>query len=158
MIRCHFRKSGGGGQGWTWKRDISRLICLAAILLAVFAWGADAQSTLKIELNKLETRENACRAYFLFENSTKHDFSGFKLDLVVFGQDGVITKRLAVDVAPLPASKTTVKLFDIEGHKCNGIGRILINDVLDCRDKKGTRPDCVSLVAPASRSPVPFVK
>ncbi len=117
-----------------------------------------AEGPIRIELNKLEKHDGACRAYLVFENSTERNFSVFKLDLVMFGPDGVITKRLAVDTAPLRAAKTSVKLFDLARLGCADVGRILINDVIECRDQKGKRTDCVTLVAPSSRSSVPLVK
>src|SRR3546814_13298842 len=43
-----------------------------------------------------------------------------------FGGDrtGVVAKRLAVQAAPLPAGKTSLKVFDVEGHGCEDIGSI----------------------------------
>jgi hypothetical protein len=117
-----------------------------------------AAESLRIELNKLEPQEGACRAYLVFNNHTSHSFSGLTLDLFLFDKKGIIAKRLAVDAAPLPADKTSVKLFDIEGLACNSVGRILVNDVLDCQDETGERQDCVALIEPASRSDVSLVK
>src|SRR3546814_153356 len=49
-----------------------------------------AQDLVRIELNKLEnTDSGACRAYLLFENKTESAFAALKLDLVMFGPDGV---------------------------------------------------------------------
>lgn len=36
-----------------------------------------------------------------------------RLDLVLFGRDGVAARRLAVDIGPLPGSRTVVRLFDV---------------------------------------------
>jgi hypothetical protein len=119
------------------------------------AFSAD---TLNVELNKLEVQDGACRAYLVFENQTPHSFSQLALDLVMFDKDGVIAKRLAVDVAPLPAGKTSVKLFDIEDLACDGIGRILVNDAIDCQEDGGKISDCVALIEPSSRSDVSMVK
>src|SRR3546814_7646809 len=68
---------------------------------------AEEAPHLAIELNKLETvgEGPACRVYLVFQNTTPQDFEKLRLDLVVFGTDGVVAKRLSVDAAPLPASK-----------------------------------------------------
>lgn len=130
---------------------------LAAGLLACASLTFAAES-VRVELNKLEPQDGACRAYLVFENQTDQNFSGLTLDLVMFDKDGVIGKRLAVNAAPLPASKTSVKLFDIDGLTCADIGRILINDALDCADSGGEVPNCVALIEPSSRSEVAFEK
>jgi hypothetical protein len=126
--------------------------------LAACAWSALAAESVRVELNKLEPQDNACRAYLVFENQTAQSFSGLTLDLVMFDQEGVISKRLAVNAAPLPADKTSVKLFDIEDVACTDIGRILINDALDCQNTSGTVQDCVTLIKPSSRGEVAFNK
>ena len=128
---------------------------LAAVLAAPPAVRAD--DGLRIELNKLEPRSGACRAYLLFKNGTNRTFSDFRLDLVLFDHDGIIANRLAVNIAPLRAGKTNVKLFDIDGMECASIGRVLVNDVIACKDEEGEQADCVTLIAPASRAKAPLV-
>lgn len=138
------------------KRGLVELGAFA--LMIIGAPVAMAADSIDIELNKFENREGACRAYLVFENNTATTFTEFKLDLVMFNPDGIIAKRLALDAAPLRAEKTSVKLFDIDGLACADIGRILINDVMGCRDSSGHRADCVGLVTPASRNSVPLIK
>ncbi|MGH8502884.1 MAG: Tat pathway signal sequence domain protein [Gammaproteobacteria bacterium] len=124
----------------------------------VGAASATAAETLRVELNKLEPQDDACRAYLVFENQTARSFSGLTLDLVMFDGEGVIAKRLAVNAAPLPADKTSVKLFDIDGLECANVDRILINDVLNCQDANGKVSNCVAQIEPTSRSDASLVK
>ncbi len=77
---------------------------------------------VKVELNKLEQQTNACRVYFLIENGGPA-IKTLKLDLFVLGRDGVVEKRLAVETAPIAASKTIVKLFDLAGVPASGSAR-----------------------------------
>lgn len=121
------------------------------------AW-PDAGKAVAIELNKLEPNGAACRAYLVLKNGTESVFGSLKLDLVVFDSDGVVAKRLAVETAPLPAGKTSLKVFDIADQPCGGIGRVLLNDVLACRDVAGPREDCLDLVVPSARGPIPFIE
>jgi hypothetical protein len=132
-------------------------LLIGAIIVTCIA-PAFAAGSLSVELNKLEPQDGACRAYLVFENRTGTSFSGLTLDLVMFDSEGVIAKRLAVDAAPLPAEKTSVKLFDIEGLACANIGRILINDALDCVDEGGEISECVTRIEPSSRSQAPLIK
>lgn len=134
-------------------------LCVGLALgLAASAVPVKAQTSLNVELNKLEAAEGACRAYMLFENTGASAFSSLKLDLVLFGNDGVIIKRLAVEGAPLPQGKTSVKLFEIGGLTCEEIGRVLLNDVISCRDDTGDRDDCVAAISTSSRGTVTFFK
>jgi hypothetical protein len=134
--------------------------CLAfAMLLLSLGGGARAEvGGLKIELNKLEQQDNACRAYLVFNNATDQDFQNLTLDLYIFGNDGTIAKRLAVNGAPLPPGKTRVALFDIRDMSCDAMNHILISDVIRCEDGSGSRDDCVSLIEASSRSETRFFK
>lgn len=131
---------------------------LLVLLVAAAAQAADPAPPLAIEINKTEDVDNACRVYVTFENRSDSSFAALRLDLVVFGRDGVIARRLALEGAPLPSGKTSVKLFDIQGAACGDLGRILLNDILACRDAGGDRQNCTDLVNPASRAKIAFVK
>ncbi len=111
-----------------------------------------------LDLNKLEPVEGACRAYLVLENGTDQAFSAFVLDLYIFGPDGVIAKRLAVETAPLVPGKTRVRPLDIVGTACPAVSKILVNDVLDCADPTGQRDDCVALITTSSHSSAEFFK
>lgn len=122
---------------------------------------AKAKSGLRVELNKLEPKGADCRAYLVFANHNKAAYDALRLDLIVFGTDGVIARRLSVDVGALPAHKTSVRLFDLAGLPCDGIGQMLLNDIPACgADKDGADGDgarCLDGVSTASRVPdVPF--
>jgi len=111
-----------------------------------------------IELNKLEPNESACRAYLVVKNKSGHTFESLKLDLVMFDGGGVVAKRLAVQAAPLPEGKTSLKVFDIEGHDCPSIGSILLNDVLACEPTPEAAGDCLALIDVSARGEVTFIK
>jgi hypothetical protein len=131
---------------------------LALAFLGLTAWtGLAAADGIKIELNKLEPQAASCRVYMLFENSGPA-IEALALDLVLFDPSEVISRRVTVDSGPLRASKTTLKLFDIPDLACTDIRRILVNEVSDCRDAKGSHQDCIERLTLASRSDVELVK
>lgn len=132
-------------------------LCAALLLLAAPAAQAD-DAKVKVELNKLEPGGAACRAYLVVENTTASAFETLKLDLVMFDPDGVVARRFAVEIAPLPASKTSLKAFDIDGLPCDRVGRVLLNDVMDCADASGARSDCLALISVSARGALKFVK
>ena len=122
---------------------------------------AQTPSPLRIELNRLEGREGACRVWMVLNNGAAGEaLDPLRLDLVVFGKDGVVSRRLAVDAGPLPAGRTVVRLFDLTGQGCDSIGSLLLNDILACGSQEAdARNACVSRSALASRvSGVTFEK
>lgn len=129
-----------------------------AIALLLFSGTVIAQvGGVIVELNKLKQVDNACRAYLVSQNLTDTDFETLLLDVVMFDNHGIVAKRLAVDIAPLPAGKTRLKVFDITGLSCKHIGQLLLNDVLRCKGAKGKRDNCLSLIRVRSRNKVPFI-
>ncbi|MCY3702763.1 MAG: hypothetical protein OXG16_08790 [Rhodospirillales bacterium] len=133
------------------------LVAVLSLLLARSVAGAPDASVLA-ELNKLEPNNGNCRAYLVLENKGSVAFEGLKLDIVIFGADGVVKKRLAVQVAPLPSGKTSLKVFDVPELSCDHVGRLLLNDVLECSDHTGMRNDCLPLLSTTARTEVPFIK
>lgn len=117
----------------------------------------DAQE-LGLELNKLEQRGDDCVIWTLLKNPSDTDFASLKLDLVLFGKDGLIERRLALDAAPLPAAKTMVKVFKMPAMMCDSLGRILVNDIVACAGKDGPIEDCLKRLHPSSRGSVELIK
>ena len=129
-----------------------------AIPLIAIAQEQKDTAGMLLELNKLEDRDGSCRAYLVFDNRTAGGFDSFKLDLVVFGTDGVILRRLAVEAAPLRPEKRAVKLFDISGTECGAIGSVLVNDVLGCHASQGDQDDCIGRLKVRSRAAAAMTK
>jgi hypothetical protein len=143
-------------------RNFRRLVALALPLgllgqLLLFSPAA-AQSGISIELNKLDSQDEACRAYFVIDNKNSTAYQALKLDFVVFRVDGIISQRFAVDLAPLEANKRTVKLFDIPQSACSQIGSILINEVMECKADSGEDDECLQGISVSSRTDAQLVK
>ncbi|MFC7052446.1 hypothetical protein ACFQI3_07070 [Hansschlegelia quercus] len=122
-------------------------LAAGAALGALIALPALAASGVSIELNRLETRDQSCRVSLVVGNPGDKAYDSLKLDLVFFDKDGVISRRLAVEAGPVRAAKTTVKLFDAADTPCDGVSRVLLNDVTAC----GGEQDCLGLVSTTSR-------
>ena len=131
---------------------------LAAALVLVLGAANAADQKVLVELNKLVPRDDACRVYLVLQNTGATEYETLKLDLVVFDVDGIFDKRFIVDVAPLPAGKTSLKEFDIGGLACPRIGRLLLNDAVTCRDGSGTQIDCLADISTRARGAVSFIK
>ncbi len=151
------------GSGIAVLRDSMATRATTTLLLSVFLAasmprGSAAGESLHIELNRLEERDDGCRVHLVLENESPRAYSSYRLDLVVFATDGIISRRLALEAAPLRASKTIVKDFELVGLACTRVGRILLNDVSACTSESGDIDDCVAATRVSSRSSVGFVK
>jgi len=134
-------------------------IILSAVMAVLLSFSASAQEgRVGLELNKLEPANNACRSYVLLQNQTGAAFTSLKLDLVMFDAEGIVAKRLALETAPLPADKTSLKVFDISGMSCEQVGRILLNDVLECAGDAGAREGCLGLIDVSAKGDLSLIK
>ena len=114
---------------------------------------------LTVELNKVEPSESGgCSAYFLFRNETDNRFDGFEMSLAILDTQGVINRLLSIDAAPLPVSRTTLKLFEIPEITCEEISEILLHDLTSCRPQNGAEMDCFPILTLRSRAPAALVK
>ncbi len=114
---------------------------------------------LAIELNKFETNDaGGCRAFFLFRNETELTFEGFELSLAILDTSGVIDRLLTIDAAPLPAARTTLKLFEIPEIGCDSISEILLHELASCRPQNAEEMDCFPILELISRTSARLVK
>jgi len=140
---------------------------LAAAIATAAAIGMAAGTTdearaqdgrLAVELNKFEDVEAGCRSFFLFRNQTEMALEAFEMSLAILSADGVIDRLLTIDAAPLPAGRTTLKLFEIPETSCDAIGEVLLHDIAACRPQNAEEVDCFAFLDLASRTAAPLVK
>lgn len=148
--------TGGADRRSATSRWIAAAVVALSTMLGTAAIAEDGK--VGVELNKTEDQAGGCRLYFVLDNGIPAAFDIYKLDLVMFGTDGVIARRLAVEVGPLRPTKTSVKLFDVAGLACTGIGSVLVNDVLSCKSGADEQANCIDKVSVASRAKITLTK
>jgi len=134
--------------------DTAACLALSALLVvSALAQDVAAEKTpLKLQLNKLEAAGEACRVTLVVDNSKGTALKSYKVDLFAFDPEGVAQKRVAVELGPLPARKTTVKIFDFPGIACGKVGRVLLNDVLACDGGDAAREACLERTETESKA------
>lgn len=114
---------------------------------------------LTVEINKFEANDTGgCRAFFLFRNETGLTFEGFEMSLAIFDATGVIDRLLSIDAAPLPAARTTLKLFEIPDIACTDITEVLLHEIPSCQPQNAGQMDCFDVLVLTSRTSATLVK
>lgn len=143
---------------WTTIRGIS-LAAVATLAMGLATDTAAQGGRLTVELNKFEPADTGgCRAFFLFRNQTGQSFEGFEMSLAILDTGGIIDRLLTIDAAPLPAARTTLKLFEIPEISCDAIGEILLHELASCKPQNGAEIDCFAFLDLVSHAPAGLVK
>jgi hypothetical protein len=152
----HGRGKRGAGDMVGGRRTAAGAVLVWTLMSLMAPIGAEER--ILLQLNKLEDVSPNCRAYLFLENGTSAAFSSFTLDLVTFSKDGVISQRMAVELAPIGPKKNIVSLFDIPDTSCSEVVRMLLNGITSCQTATGDRQDCVDLVELSSLAKAEFFK
>lgn len=115
---------------------------------------ADGGPTLNVELNTIEQQEDACRVYLVVKNESEDRFTDLEMELILFDKQGFVSRRYAVQIAPLQPNKTRVRPFDLPELDCQTVGQFLINDVTKCAIEAGEKPDCLRRIQTESKGEV----
>ena len=140
----------------------ARGVGLALVIIAgLLPRPAAAEPLLPLELNRLEqvnAPAEACRLWLVLANDAAGaaPIASLRLDLVAFGRDGLIARRVAVELGPLGAGRTGVRFFDLPGLPCEELSRLLINNVLACRIGGEDLPNCAERLRVTSRAGLRF--
>ncbi|WP_026279615.1 MULTISPECIES: hypothetical protein [unclassified Thioalkalivibrio] len=127
------------------------------LVLALPALAEDGGG-IGVQLNKLEPDGDDCRAHLVLENGLDQALESLQLDLVVFGDDGIIQSRTLLEMAPLRAGSTSVRAFRMTDTSCDRVGRILVNDVAACEGPDGAVADCADRIRPESLAEPPLIR
>lgn len=141
---------------------VSALTLTAAALLSPAiaepgSTGSSSDSTISIELNKMESTDKGCSTVLVVNNPTDTAYSKFQLDLVMF-EGGVVGSRIALDLAPVREQKRSVKQFELSGSSCDKISEYLINDVIECKTKSGDVDGCLKHISVSSLTKAKLTK
>lgn len=120
---------------------------------------AAAAPGLVLELNEIAQADpDSCRLTVVAINHLPQALSRAAWQIAIFDDQGAVTALPVLDFGALLAGKTKVALFDIPGTDCSRIGRIVVNDVAECRGEDGSdrRDACLGGLATRNRSGIEF--
>lgn len=141
------------------KADIRALLAVLALSLAAtgptFAQD-NAGPTLSLELNALQPTEGGCRLTFVVQNGLSTLLEKAAFEVALFDGNGQVNRLTILDFKDLPAGKTKVRRFDLNGSKCEEIGRVLINDATECAGPGVDPKTCIRQLKTGSKAGVTF--
>lgn len=138
---------------------------LSAVLFGAFALSAPvlAQETapvaapsLAVELNALQPAENGCRVTFLATNNLGGQLDRAAVEVAFFTSDGAIDRIVTLDFKALAEGKTKVLQFELKNLSCDGIGRLLINDITACEGTGIAATACLDGLVTTTRPDIAF--
>ncbi len=119
---------------------------------------AQPEGKLAIELNKLVQEDAACRFYFLLENGTGYALTDVTVEFAFFDTDGIFAYRNLFSFGKLRAARNKLASFGLEQLPCPQVGRVLLNEVIDCGLPEAVDVDCDALVTIRHRTGAAFVR
>lgn len=134
-----------------------------AVVLAMTPAGLSAQQTnppvILLELNSAVPTENqGCRLTMVTTSRMQQTLERAAWQVAIFDMAGMVQALPILDFGTLLGGKTKVAMFELPGRSCADIGRIIVNDVAECRADDGTdlRASCLGGLETQSRSDIEF--
>jgi hypothetical protein len=132
---------------------------IAGLSFALSLWGTASlaqDKAIAIELNDAVNIENACRLVFVAMNQSGLVLEKTSYDVVTFDGSGKVGRSLTFQFGRLPVGKTKVVQFDLPGQPCDGISRLLVNEVAECVVDGKASEVCIDTLKTTTRTNIQF--
>lgn len=137
---------------------------MKGLLLCVFACAtsaaplladeADIKGKISVELNALQTADDACMLTFLITSGLSQQVERVVYETVLFDKAGQVNRLTLFDFGTLPPARPRVRQFAVPQLPCAQLGRVLFNGANTC-EGEGVAPDvCSSGLLTSSRTEV----
>lgn len=111
-------------------------------------------ASLDMELNSLTHSQSECTVSFVMRNNLASAIEALSLEIVLFGADGRISSLHNLKAGELPLKRTKVRQFRLKN--CQGVSRILINEVTECSGANLTPKLCSEKLKTSNKTKVEF--
>lgn len=131
----------------------------AILPFASAAQDAPPAEAMLLELNAATpTDDGGCRLTVVSTNRLPQGLGRAAWQVAIFDPQGIVQGLPILDFGTLAPGKTKVAMFDLPGRGCDAIGRIVVNDVAECRADDGTdlRGPCLTGLATQTRTDIDF--
>ena len=134
---------------------LSLSLVIAAPLVA--AQETDIKDQISVELNAVETTEDACKLTFMITNGLEALVDKIIYEAVLFDTEGQVDRLTLFDFGQLPAGRPRVRQFVVPGTQCDGLGQILINGASRCEAGGAASSLCIDGLMLNSRTDVEVI-
>ena len=117
---------------------------------------APTTPTLALELNALQAADTGCRVTFLATNTLGAAVDRAGIEIAFFAGDGAIDRIVTLDFKGLTEGKTKVLQFQLAGPQCDGLGRVLVNDITACEGEITPASVCLDALEATTRLDITF--
>ena len=147
---------------------LSVLLTLVGLLLGTRGFAASqeksgtdkkqssAKETIFLELNAQKQVGTACLISFLMKNGLTKNIDELVFELVVFDENQQVSSFLLIKTGELPAQKSRVKRYKLQGVSCQKLSRLLINDIKHCKGDDLSPKFCLQKLTLNSRTTAPL--
>jgi hypothetical protein len=110
----------------------------------------------RLELNGVQPSDKGCRITFVAANALGGQIDKASFEMALFDRTGAVTSLTVLDFVDLPQGKTKVLRFDLPGVDCTTLGRVLVNQAMECRGGGIDPSACLRRLDASSRTDIPF--
>ena len=136
-------------------RPLAALLGLAMLLSPTVAQET-ATAAFALELNALQSTEAGCRVSFLATNQLGGQLDRAAVELALFDTAGAIDRIVTLDFKNLSSGKTKVLQFQLTGLQCDGLSRVLVNDISACEGEITPPSICLDVLKTSTRLDIVF--
>lgn len=115
-----------------------------------------AAPAFALELNAVQPADAGCRVTFLATNTLGGQLDRAAVELALFDTSGAIDRIVTLDFKNLSQGKTKVLQFELAGLQCDGLGRVLVNDVSACEGAITPPSICLDALETTTRLDIAF--
>ncbi|MEM9330755.1 MAG: hypothetical protein AAGA53_05485 [Pseudomonadota bacterium] len=128
-----------------------------ASLAGVTSSSAQSAENITLELNKIEPVGNDCLLTFVVSSKSAKNLNKLAYEFVVFDDQFRVQRMTVFDFRELEAGKLRVRQFQLPETKCEGLGRLLINDVSSCDGSEVDASLCTQGLTLTNKTKIEFL-
>lgn len=130
------------------------IVALAVAALPLHAQETDIAGKISVELNAVQTADNACTMSFMITNGLDRQIDSLVYETVLFNEDGQVNRLTLFDFGTLPPARPRVRQFSVQDVTCEELGRVLLNGASRCTGDGLPDGICTNVLVPSSRTSI----
>lgn len=136
---------------------IAAILAIHLAVPAVRAQEPVKPGEINLELNNAQQiAGGGCRLSVVVNNGLDYPLVDLGLEVVSFDAGGLVNQFLRLDFTRIASRKARILQFDLADSPCDAIGRLYVNDAVNCAPADGQSVYCMDLITLANRTKIEF--